>query len=1052
MEGIIVESIFIKQLKGFSVSGRMWLALTLGAAILGMMIAPGVYGSVGIVANSPPEITEGDTVTVDMDEDGFPRAFALTLHAADPDIYDTLTWSVAVDAQNGAAGVTAGTGDSQEISYTPDPDYSGTDAFVIQVSDGELADTITVTINVHEEKIVILNNPPEISEGDAITVNMSEDGVPAPFALTLHAADPEEDLLTWSLLAAPANGAAVAGGTGNSIGVNYTPTANYSGTDSFVVQVSDGKLTDTITVNVSIAAQNDPPVIAEGEAVTVTMDEDGNPIPFRLTLNAGDPDGDPLTWSIATAAGNGIATAGGTGNSIGIGYTPNANYNGADNFVVQVSDGKGGTDRLTVSVNIGFQNDAPVIAEGDAVAVSMDEDGFPAAFALTLNAADSDGDMLTWTILTPAANGTASAAGTGDSVAVDYTPNLNYSGTDSFAVQVSDGKGGTDTITVTVSIGVQNDPPEIAEGDAITVEMDEDGNPRPFSLTLNANDPDGDILTWQILTAAENGTATVTGEGYTKAVSYIPNAGYSGEDFFTAEVSDGNGGTDTIVITVNIVPQNDPPEIVEGEAVTVEMDEDGNPRPFSLTLNATDPDGDILTWSIITAAENGTATVSGEGYTKAISYVPNAGYSGSDAFWAQVSDGELTDAVLVIVNIIPATDDDCAALCKQDGGKCAAVSMDEDGDPQPFDLKLTASDPNNDILTWSIISPAEFGTASADGTGYTKEIGYVPNPDFNGTDSFVIQVSDGELTDSLRVYVCIAPQKDAPVIAEGESVTVEMDEDGYPAGFNLTLNASDGDGDSLTWRIASPAGNGSANVSGTGNSKAVSYIPNAGYNGTDSFVVEVSDGELTDAITVNVNITPNVAGDCDVVCQESGGHCRAVYMDEDSFPRAFELTLNASDPDEDILTWSIITPAEHGTAHASGTGYTKAIAYTPDPDYNGMDRFEVQVSDGWLTDSLFVYVCISPQDEEPGGFIKTDPSETADGDAASSGEADIRLEPDAGDMSAGEGLDLGDAILGLQILSGIATSQPLPVADVNNDGKTGMEEVIYVLKALSDMK
>lgn len=1049
MEDIIVESIFIKQLRQFSVSGRVWVALTLGAVLLGMIIAPCVYGSVGIVANSPPQITEGNTVRVDMDEDSYPTAFALTLHAADPDIYDTLTWSVAVDAQNGTADVTSGTGDAQDISYIPDPDYSGTDAFVIQVSDGELTDTITVTVNIHEEKIVILNNPPEISEGDAVTVNMNEDGAPTAFALTLHATDPEEDLLTWSLLAAPANGTSVARGTGNSLAVTYTPAANYSGTDSFVVQVSDGELTDEITVNVSIAAQNDPPVIAEGEAVTVSMDEDGNPIPFSLTLNASDPDGDTLTWGISAGAGNGIATAGGTGNSIGVSYTPHANYNGADSFMVQVSDGKGGTDAVTVSVNIGFQNDAPVIAEGEAVTVAMDEDGIPTAFSLTLNAADPDGDPLTWTVLTPAGNGTAAADGSGDAVAVDYTPNANYSGTDSFAVQVSDGRGGADIITVTVIIGVQNDPPEIAEGDAITVEMDEDGNPRPFSLTLNADDPDRDILTWQILTPAENGTAAVSGEGYTKDISYVPNAGYSGEDFFTAEVSDGNRGTDTIVITVTIVPQNDPPEIVEGEAVTVEMDEDGNPRPFSLTLNAADPDGDILTWSVITPAENGTADVSGEGYTKEISYIPNAGYSGADAFWAQVSDGELTDAVLVIVNIVPAADDDCAALCKQAGGKCAAVSMDEDGEPQPFDLTLTASDPNNDILTWSIITPAEFGTAAADGTGYSKEIAYVPNPDFSGTDSFAVQVSDGQLTDSLRVYVCIAPQKDAPVIAQGESVTVEMDEDGYPAGFHLTLNASDADGDSLTWRIASPAENGAADVSGTGESKAVSYIPDAGYNGTDSFAVEVSDGELTDTIIVNVSIAPNVAGDCDAVCQESGGHCRAVYMDEDSFPRGFELTLNASDPDEDILTWSIITPAEHGTAYASGTGYTKEIAYTPDPDYNGMDRFEVQVSDGWLTDSLFVYVCISPQNEEPGSFIKT---ETADDPAADSGEADISLEPDAGDMYTADGLDLSDAILGLQILSGITISQPLSVADVNNDGKIGMEEVIYVLKTLSDLK
>ena len=97
-------------------------------------------------------------------------------------------------------------------------------------------------------------------------------------------------------------------------------------------------------------------------------------------------------------------------------------------------------------------NQAPVITESDPQAVTMSEDGSPTAFSKTLNATDADGNTLTWSISTQATNGTASASGSGASKAITYAPNANYNGSDSFVVQVSDGLGGTDTITVNVTI------------------------------------------------------------------------------------------------------------------------------------------------------------------------------------------------------------------------------------------------------------------------------------------------------------------------------------------------------------------------------------------------------------------------------------------------------------------------------------------------------------------------------------------------------------------------------------------------------------------------
>ena len=97
-------------------------------------------------------------------------------------------------------------------------------------------------------------------------------------------------------------------------------------------------------------------------------------------------------------------------------------------------------------------NTAPVITEGSLVSVTMSQDGAPTAFSLTLHATDANSDTLTWSITTAAGHGTATASGTGNALAIGYTPNVNYVGDDTFAVGIDDGHGGTDACTVNVTI------------------------------------------------------------------------------------------------------------------------------------------------------------------------------------------------------------------------------------------------------------------------------------------------------------------------------------------------------------------------------------------------------------------------------------------------------------------------------------------------------------------------------------------------------------------------------------------------------------------------
>jgi VCBS repeat-containing protein len=83
-----------------------------------------------------------------------------------------------------------------------------------------------------------------------------------------------------------------------------------------------------------------------------------------------------------------------------------------------------------------------------------------------------------------------------------------------------------------------------------------------------------------------------------------------------------------------------------------------------------------------------------------------------------------------------------------------------------------------------------------------------------------------------------------------------MDEEGAPTAFSLTLNATDADGDTLYWNIATQAEDGTADVSGTGTQKAISYTPHADFNGTDSFTITVSDYLGGAALSINITINP----------------------------------------------------------------------------------------------------------------------------------------------------------------------------------------------------
>ncbi len=274
------------------------------------------------------------------------------------------------------------------------------------------------------------------------------------------------------------------------------------------------------------------PVITEGESIAITMDEDGSPLAFALTLNATDGDGDTLTWSINTGATYGTpAVTSGTGTSQEITYVPAENFHGSDSFVVRVIDGVDGGDTITVNVTVNPRNDAPVNTAIPSVVGTPHVGDMLTATAGTWNdSADLAPGAITFSYQWQRAddaggsNAVDIAAATNSTYTVVSADNQKY-----LRVRVTatdDGEGVPSSASTSVSTEwqlVANSLPYITEGTMVSVTLDEDSSPTAFSLTLHANDGDADTLTWSIPTAPSHGTATANGTGSEKAISYTPS-------------------------------------------------------------------------------------------------------------------------------------------------------------------------------------------------------------------------------------------------------------------------------------------------------------------------------------------------------------------------------------------------------------------------------------------------------------------------------------------------------------------------------------------------
>ena len=389
------------------------------------------------------------------------------------------------------------------------------------------------------------NEPPvaapdaaELDEDSAVTINV-----------LANDSDPDYgDTLTVIGITQPGHGVVALNEDGT---VTYTPVANYNGPDSFTYTVSDaGGETDTALVSLTVNPVNDVPVAVDDVA---SLDEDSSTV-IDVLVNDSDIDGDVLSVAAVTQPSHGIVTINADGT---VTYTPVADYNGADSFTYTVTDPDGATDTALVSITVNPLNDAPVAVDDVA---ALDEDSSTVIEVLD-NDSDIDGDVLVVTAVTQPTHGIAVVNPDGT---VTYTPIADYNGPDSFTYTISDGAGGTDTATVSLTVNPLNDAP-VAIDDTAATDEDVALVIAAADLLANDSDIDGDTLTITSFTQPAHGSVVDNGNG---TFTYTPDANYNGDDSFTYTVSDGNGANDSATVDITVAPVNDAPEALDDAGAT----------------------------------------------------------------------------------------------------------------------------------------------------------------------------------------------------------------------------------------------------------------------------------------------------------------------------------------------------------------------------------------------------------------------------------------------------------------------------------------------------
>lgn len=749
-----------------------------------------------------------------------------------------------------------------------------------------------------EKDIYITVNP--ANEPPVITAQNQAVVIGNTLSFTVNCQDPNDrDTVTFTYSGKPAwlNASSSSPVTGNPIDVTFTGTPQASDVNTYTMTfnaVDDGTPQQSATkeITIIVSRTNHPPVLSP-----IRDKEVANRMKLEFRVSATDPDADSLSYTAALADGRSLSTINAQFANQTFIWTPRTDQVGTYVVRFEVSDGAlTDSEDITIYVNA---NDAPVFEPFGDLHAKVGR-----ALLFVVIARDPNNDPITYA----ASNLPSGATFDPSTHALTWTPQPGQEGIyRDVAFSASDG-----TFTATKTIWIYVRPFNAPDLSFIGDKYGTAG--QTLSFDFSATDPNpGDTLTFSYSPQNLPGgpvTFSYDSQGRATFQWSNPPAGTYRDIMFT--VTDSAGLTDSKIIWIFIQPNTAP--LIEhiGDKYTIEG------RLLSFTVNATDPDGDPLTYSALNLPVGAVFNTS----THQFSWTPAIGEAGEyrDVRF-QVSDGVNTTReniwIFVSANGAPVFDPLEDKYVKAG---------------QLLQFAVSAYDPEGNNLTYRVLnlpSGATFNNRVFSWTPSAAQIGTYRD--------IIFEVSDGANVSRKGIWIFVTPS-DAPVLAYiGDKYTT--------AGQGLTFNitATDPNNDTMRfWASNLPSGAGFAD-NNNGTATFTWTNPQAGTYRDVLFTV--SDGTYTD--TKGIWIFVRSAG------------APAIRVPGDQRVKAgspLQFTITAADPD---------TPQSGLTFSASNLPLgamfdNQVFNWTPTPQQVGTypDIF-FNVTDGVNADSKVIWIFVT---------------------------------------------------------------------------------------------
>ncbi|WP_102341001.1 tandem-95 repeat protein [Vibrio cyclitrophicus] len=830
-------------------------------------------------------------------------------------------------------------------TLTPEQGFFGNVDLTFDVSDG--TDVVAANIDL---KVEFVNDTPEATP---MVADVDEDGsiLVTQEMLLESASDQDGDELFASALETnDPNASIVDNGDGT---YTVTPSENFNGDIAFTYEVSDGELSTSNDMTLTVNPVNDIPIVAPG---MYHIEEDGSILFTQEDLLSGaiDIDGDDLSvTSINYSGDEGTVTDNGDGT---FSFVPEEHFSGDLQFSFTVTDGTTEVEQ-DLNVHIEAVADAPdlVITDGDGVNVDDEAILVEPGGIVELNIAAALVDQDLSETLT---------------VTVDGVPEGSVIQYDNEGVLNDQDNGITsynDTeITVTFegeTAGYQNT--------AGYYKVDEDGNITGVEVVYeNASQVDGG----GDLVPGQDQFSFQVEEGESFNLFLIPN-GHQHNDFdamqdgqYEFRAADGSpANMDTVDRQLVFVAADGTETVVQGQngdaifhgGSSSQLNQDG----IEHTRTTVNEDGELV-YGFEDLYGGGDADYTDFNFTIDVGEVNSQIYSGEvtvgpdgtvnlpttaieNALQIQLpEDFNEQLEVHVTATATELSNDDSETVSQTiyinaTGAHIehapealpVAATVEEDGSIiiTQEDLLANARDLDGDQLTaLNLATDDESVTITDNGDGtYTL----TPDADFNGDVNFTFDVSDGDDVVSTNLELTVSPVNDGP---EAQDQAFTVGEDGVLT-FNdqdLLTGATDIEGDDLSVEGVTYTGaDGVLTDNGDG---TYSFAPNENFNGDVNFSFNVSDG--TDTVTANIDVSVTPENDPPV----AGSTSYTVHEDNSITISNEQLLANSSDIEGEVAIDSVTYSGSDGVLEINGDG---TYTFSPNENFNGEVSLDVVVVD-----------------------------------------------------------------------------------------------------------